>query len=122
VLGGESDFGWLGLMAFGHRFGDALDGTGSEIYVFTTFGTDTFFNKDFGVTAADAAASGLMETELSGGYRSVGLSWVDRRYLSEHLQLVLQAGVERYSSEIQDSPIARDSYEAEIGISLLWRF
>ncbi|MGA0334412.1 MAG: MipA/OmpV family protein, partial [Kiritimatiellia bacterium] len=122
VLGGESDFGWLGLLAAGHRCGEALDGTGSEIFVFATFGTDAFFNKDFGVTAADAAASGLEQTELSGGYRSVGLTWVDRRNLTEHLQLVMQAGVEGYSSEIRESPIARDSFEAEVGISLLWRF
>lgn len=122
VLGGESDFGWLGVLAAGHRFGQKRDGTGSEVYAFATFGTDSFINKDFGVTASDAASSGLTETDLSGGYRSVGITFVDRRNLTENLQLVLEAGYELYSSSIQDSPIARAEGEAEVGLSLLWRF
>lgn len=122
LLGGESDFGWLGVIAASHRFGEALDGTGSEIYLFSTFGDAAFFNKDFGVPASDAAMSSLPETDLSGGYRSTGVTFVDRRNLTNNLQLVIEAGIEWYSSEIQDSPIARDDFEAEAGISLLWRF
>jgi len=33
-----------------------------------------------------------------------------------------QAGVEFYSSDIGDSPIAREDYEFELGLSLLWHF
>jgi outer membrane scaffolding protein for murein synthesis (MipA/OmpV family) len=122
VMGGPSDFGWLGVLAAGHRFGDRLDGTGTEVFLFTTFGTSDFINKDFGVSAKDSAGSGLPETDLDGGYRSVGLTLVDRRYLTEHLHLVTQAGAELYSSDIQDSPIAREDYEYEVGVSLVWRF
>lgn len=122
VMGGPSDFGWLGVLAAGHRFGDRLDGTGTEVFVFTTFGTSDFINKDFGVSAADSASSGLPETDLDGGYRSAGVTLVDRRYLTEHLHLAFQAGAEFYSSDIGDSPIARNDYEYEVGLSLVWVF
>jgi len=122
VMGGESDFGWLGVLAAGHRFGDQLDGTGTEIFIFSTFGTDDFITKDFGVTTADADASGLPETELDGGYRSTGITLIDRRYLTRNIHLIAQAGAELYSSDIQDSPVAREDFETEIGLSVVYQF
>jgi outer membrane scaffolding protein for murein synthesis (MipA/OmpV family) len=122
AMGGESDFGWLGVLAAGHRFGKSLDGTGTELFLFSTFGTDDFFNKDFGITSADAAASGLPQTELDGGYRSSGLTLIHRRYLTRNIHLIAQAGAELYSKEIQDSPIAREDYELEVGLSLVYQF
>ena len=67
LMGGPSDFGVLGVLAAGRRFRDQVDGTGTELYAFMTFGTDEFINKDFGVTAADAVGSGLPVTTLGGG-------------------------------------------------------
>ncbi len=122
LMGGPSDFGWLGVLAAGHRFGRQMDGSGSEIFLFTTFGSDEFINKDFGVSAEDAANSGLEEIELDGGYRSIGLSFVHRRDLSESLHLRAEAGYELYSGDIQDSDIAREDFEAEIGAALIWLF
>jgi outer membrane protein len=122
VMGGPSDFGVLGVIAAGHRFGQQIDGTGTEIYGFLTFGTDKFINKDFGVTAADAASSGLRQTALSGGYRSTGIQLVHRRHVTERLHAIGQIGVERYSSEIGKSPIARKDYEFEVSLALVWRF
>lgn len=122
VLAGESDFGVLGVLAFGHRFGDRLDGMGTEAYAFSTFGDSAFVNKDFGVSAEDALGSGLEQTDLDGGYRSTGLQVVHRHRFTEHLQLIGQAGVEFYASRIADSPIARDDHEAEVALALVWQF
>jgi len=122
VMGGESGFGWLGVLAAGHRFGSAVDGTGSEIYAFTTFGTADFITKDFGVTAADTVGSGLMQTELASGYRSFGLQLVHRRNLTTKIQLIAQAGAELYSRDIQRSAVARKDYETEVGLALVYRF
>jgi outer membrane scaffolding protein for murein synthesis (MipA/OmpV family) len=122
VMGASSDFGWLGVLAAGHRFGDRNDGTGSEMFAFVTFGDADFINKDFGVTAEDSLSSGLPETVLDSGYRSTGVTLMHRANLGERLQLVGQAGVEFYSSDIADSPIVRDDYEYEVGVSLLYRF
>lgn len=122
VMAGESGFGWLGVLAAGHRFGDQLDGSGTEVYVFSTFGTEEFINKDFGVTAEDAELSGLAETELDGGYRSTGINLIHRRYITHHVHLIAAAEVELYSGEIGDSPIARDDYEAGLELSAVWQF
>jgi outer membrane scaffolding protein for murein synthesis (MipA/OmpV family) len=122
VMGGPSDFGVLGVLAAGRRFGDQVDGTGTELYGFMTFGTDKFINKDFGVTAADAVGSGLPVTTLSGGYRSTGVQLVHRRHLTRKLHAIAQAGVEFYSSDIGDSPIARKDTEFEVSLALVWRF
>jgi MipA family protein len=122
LMGGPSDFGVLGVVAAGRRFGHQLDGTGTELYGFMTFGTDKFINKDFGVTAADAVGSGLPVTALSGGYRSTGVQLVHRRHLTRKLHAIAQAGVEFYSSDIGDSPIARSDTEFELSLALVWRF
>ena len=110
------------LVAAGHRFGPQLDGTGTEVFVFSPFGNADFINRDFGITATESAASGLAETDLDGGYRSVGISVTDRRDLTEHIHLITQGGIEFYSDDIQDSPIAREDYEAEVGVSVLHHF
>lgn len=122
VMGGPSDFGLLGVLAAGRRFGQQLDGTGTEVYGFVTFGDDNFINKDFGVTAADAAGSGLRQTTLSGGYRSTGIQLVHRRHLTRKLHAIAQAGVEFYSSDIGNSPIARKDNEFEVSLALVWQF
>jgi outer membrane scaffolding protein for murein synthesis (MipA/OmpV family) len=122
IMAGDSDFGILGVLAAGHRFGSHFDGTGTEIYLFTTFGNSDFLNRDFGVTASESLASGLEETDLSGGYRSVGITLIDRRYLTKKIHLICKAGIEYYSSDIQDSPIARQDYEAEAGVSVVYHF
>ena len=122
VMGGPRDFGLLGVLAAGRRFGQQLDGTGTEVYGFVTFGDDNFINKDFGVTAADAAGSGLRQTTLSGGYRSTGIQLVHRRHLTRKLHAIAQAGVELYSRDIGNSPIARKDNEFEVSLALVWHF
>lgn len=122
LMGGESGFGWLGVLAVGHRFGDSRDGSGTEIFAYSTFGTSTFINKDFGVTSADAASSALPATDLGGGYRSVGVNLVHRVYLTRNLHLIAGAEAEYYSSAIGKSPIARNNYEAGVELSLVWHF
>jgi outer membrane scaffolding protein for murein synthesis (MipA/OmpV family) len=122
VMAGGSDIGILGVLAAGHRFGRNLDGTGTEVIFFLTFGDSDFINRDFGITAAESATSGLAETDLDGGYRSTGINLIDRRYLTDHIHIVTQAGIELYSSDIQDSPIAREDYEAELGVAIVYHF
>ncbi len=122
VMGGESGFGWLGVIAAGHRFGDQLDGSGTEVYIFSTFGTEDFINKDFGISAEDSRRSGLAATELDAGYRSSGINLIYRRYITEHIHVIAAAEAELYNSDIGDSPISRDDYEAGLELSVIWHF
>ncbi len=116
------DNGSLGLFGLGRRFGDQNDGTGHEIVIAVVFQDSDFANKDFGIDAEQSAASGLSETNLSGGFRSIGFNYNYRHYINENWQIFGEALYERYSSDIEDSPIARNNYEAEVGVGIIYVF
>lgn len=122
LMGGESDFGVLGVVAAGYRPTQRSDGLGFEFLLFSTFGDAAFINKDFGVSASDSAASGLSETSLDGGYRSTGITMLYRETLWNRLQYAVEIGIEYYNNDIADSPIAQERYETETGVNLLWVF
>jgi outer membrane protein len=114
--------GNLGLFGVGRRFGDRLDGSGSEINVVAVFHDSKFANKGFGVSAQQSVASGLNQTRLSGGLRSFGLDYVYRHNINRNWQIFGEALYERFSSDVRASPIARSSYEAEVGVGFIYRF
>ena len=114
--------GNLGLFGVGRRFGQRIDGSGSEIAVAVLFHDSDYANKDFGITAAQAAASGLAETNMSGGYRSVGLHYNYRHYINRNWLIFGEALYEHYGSDIRRSPIARNDYEAEVGVGFIYVF
>ncbi len=116
------DNGSLALFGLGRRFGDQTDGTGHEIAIAVVFHDSDYANKDFGINAEQSAASGLNETQLSGGFRSIGFNYNFRNYINENWQIFGEAVYERYSSDIEDSPIARNNYEAEVGIGFIYVF
>ena len=120
VVAAES--GNLGLLGAGYRFGQQMDGTGSEINLVGVFHDSGLANRDFGVTAAQGAASGLSPTTLGGGFRSVGVNYNYRHALNRNWQVFGEALYERYSSEVRRSPIARSGYEAEVSVGVLYVF
>ena len=122
LMAGGSDIGWLAVLAAGHTFAASDPGMGIDLYAFVTFASDDFINRDFGVTEEQSINSGLAQTSIDGGYRSVGISAAGRWRFGENWQLQAEAGYEKYNSDIADSPIALDDYEAEIGVSILYRF
>ena len=122
LMAGGSDFGWLGVLAAGHTVAASEVGMGIDLYAYVTFASDDFINRDFGITEAQSINSGLPEISLDGGYRSVGISAAGRWRFGNNWQLQAEAGYEKYNSDISESPIALNDYEAEIGISILYRF
>jgi MipA family protein len=120
VVTGEN--GNLGLFGVGRRFGDKLDGSGSEINLVAVFHDSEFANKDFGITAQQSAASGLNETSMSGGLRSLGIDYNYRHIINRNWQIFGDALYEYYSSDVRASPIARSNYEAEVGVGFIYVF
>jgi len=116
------DNGSLGLFGVGRRFGNQNDGTGHEIAIAVVFHDSDYANKDFGIDAGQSAASGLDETDLGGGFRSIGFNYNYRQYINENWQIFGEAVYERYSSDIEDSPIARNNYETEVGVGFIYVF
>mgnify|MGYP001204875241 CR=1 FL=1 len=119
VAGGGGN---LGLFGWGYRFGDRRDGSGSEINLVVVLHDGKRANRDFGVNAEQAAASGLSETRVSGGFRSLGVNYVYRHHLNRNWQVFGEALYEHYASAIRKSPIARSRYEAEVSVGLLYTF
>ncbi|ALZ77080.1 MipA/OmpV family protein [Rheinheimera sp. F8] len=119
VTGGD---GSLGLFGVGRRFGNHVDGTGSEVNVVVVVHDDEYANKGFGINSAQAMASGLNETNLSGGIRSVGINYNFRNQVHQNGQIYGEALFEYFSSEVRESPIARSDYEAEIGVGFIYLF
>lgn len=120
VVTGEN--GNLGLFGVGYRFGDQNNGAGSEIAFVVVYHDSDYANKDFGIDAEQSASSGLNETHLSGGFRSFGFNYNYRNYISQNWQIFGEVVYERYSSDIEVSPIARNNYEAEVGVGLIYVF
>jgi MipA family protein len=122
ISAGDSDFGTLGFLFAGHRFGDRQDGGGTEAFFFATFADSNNLNREFGVSLSEAAASGLAETDLDGGHRSSGLRLVDRRFASKHIQIVSGLEFQYFGSDVQDSPITREDYAMEVELAMLYHF
>ena len=114
--------GNLGLIGYGHRFGTQTDGTGSEIGIVAVFQDSEQANSDFGVNAAQSAASMLPTTTLDGGYRSIGINYSYRYNINEKWQLFGEALFEYYGDDVADSPVSRNDYEAEVGIGFIYVF
>jgi outer membrane scaffolding protein for murein synthesis (MipA/OmpV family) len=116
------DNGLLGIFGAGRRFGEKSDGTGSELSIVAVLNDSERANRDFGIDAGQSAASGLAATNLSGGFRSIGLNYTYRNYINENWQIFGEVLYEHFGSDIRRSPIARSNYEAEAGIGFLYVF
>ncbi len=122
ISAGDSDFGTLGFIFAGHRFGGRQDGGGTEAFFFSTFADSNNLNREFGVSVSEAAASGLAKTDLDREYRSSGLRLVDRRFANEHIQIVSGLEFQYFGSDVQASPIAREDFATEVELSMLYHF
>ena len=116
------DSGLLGLFGMGRRFGDRSDGSGSEIGIVAVYHDSDRANRDFGVNAAQSVASGLAETHLSGGFRSVGVNYTYRSFINANWHIFGEVLYEHFSSDVRRSPIAREDFEAEVGIGFIYMF
>ncbi|MEO2267054.1 MipA/OmpV family protein [Pseudoalteromonas sp. YIC-656] len=110
----------MALFGVGRRFGEQTEGTGSEVN-FVLHDSD-YANKGFGIYAMQSASSGLEETNLSGGLRSVGIDYNYRKNINSDWQIYGEALFEYFSSEVRDSPIARSDFEAEVGVGFIYKF
>jgi MipA family protein len=119
---GDSDFGALGFLFAGHRFGSRRDYGGTEAFLYSTFADGSNLNVDFGIGASEAAASGLAETDLGGGYRSTGLRLVDRRFIGKNVQIVSGFEFQYFSDDVRDSPIAREDFALEVELGVIFQF
>ena len=56
------------------------------------------------------------------GFARLGSITIIVTNFDENWQIFGEAVYERYSSDIEDSPIARNNYEAEVGVGFIYIF
>jgi outer membrane protein len=122
VLAGNSDLGALAVLGVGRELPVPGPRWQADLVLYTTFATRDFQRKYFGVTPAQAARSGYPTFEPKGGYRALGGQLYLQYAASERWLLRAEAGYERYTSDVRDSPIVRASGELEAGITVLYNF
>ncbi|NAW65507.1 MipA/OmpV family protein [Photobacterium halotolerans] len=120
VLTGE--IGTLGIFGAGTCLACQPNGTGWELGAVVTFHDGKLANRDFGINTQQSINSGLPETDVDSGYRSTGVNVNYRNYLNENWQVFGEALYEVYGSDVSDSPISRNNYEAEIGVGFIYVF
>jgi len=116
------DNGTLGLFGAGRRFGEQTNGTGSELSIVAVYHDSDRAQQRFWHHRSQSAASGLNATNLSGGFRSIGLNYTYRHYINDNWQIFGEALYEHFGSDVKRSPIARSNYEAEVGIGFIYVF
>jgi outer membrane scaffolding protein for murein synthesis (MipA/OmpV family) len=117
-----SDKGTLGLLGVGRRFGAQSDGSGSDISLVAVFNDGERANRDFGINAAQSAASGLTAIDMGGGFRSIGVNYTFRNVINDHWQLFGEVLYEHFGNDVTRSPITREDYEAEVGVGFVYTF
>lgn len=122
ISAGDSDFGAVGFLFAGHRFGARHDGGGTEAFLFATFANSNNLNREFGVSPSESAASGLAPTDLRSGFRSAGLRLVDRRLVTDYMQVVTGFEFQHFGTKVQSSPIAREDYALELELAVVFHF
>lgn len=90
------------------------------------FASGNYMDTYFGVSAAEAAASGgrLTQYDPGAGFKSVGLAARVSYDLNDDVRLHLQGGYERLIGDAADSPIAKVGSENQfnIGLGVTYRF
>jgi len=117
-----SDNGSLGLLGVGSRFSGQNDGSGHEIAIALVVQDSEYANKDFGIDAEQSTASGLAESNVSGGFRSIGINYNYRHYINDNWQVIGESFYEGYGNKVKDSPITRNNYEAEVAFGFIYVF
>jgi outer membrane scaffolding protein for murein synthesis (MipA/OmpV family) len=116
------EIGTLGIFGAGTCIACQPDGTGWEIGAVVTFHDGKLANRDFGIDAQQSLDSGLPETDVDSGYRSTGFNISYRNYVARNWQIFGEALYEAFGSEVSDSPITRNDYEAEVGVGFIYVF
>lgn len=90
--------------------------------------SDSYMDTYFGVTSAEAAASGgaLSAYDPSGGFKSVGLETQVSYDLTDRTRLHMKAGYDRLVGDAADSPIAdagsKNQFHVGLGVSYKFSF
>jgi len=83
-----------------------------------TYADHRYLQKEFGVSAAQALASGYPVYETHAGANAVGFGFSATRFVTEHWLLNLDAAVDRLLGSARDSPITQRTGQRTMALSI----
>ncbi|MFN8845696.1 MAG: MipA/OmpV family protein [Bdellovibrionales bacterium] len=117
---GDRDIGQLNIAVVGlgaPRMSEKVD---FELLVWSTWGSSAFLDRDFGVTAAQSAASGYAPYSAKSGHRALGAAIFTRADLNERWKVLSEINYESYNSRLRSSPLVKrgrsSEYEANVSV------
>jgi len=86
------------------------------------YGNGAFNDTYFGVTEAEAAASGLPETSVGSGFNEAALTFEARYAVSDATSLLGEVRYARLIGDAADSPVVQEDYQPSLRLGLVRRF
>jgi outer membrane scaffolding protein for murein synthesis (MipA/OmpV family) len=98
-----------------------LPGSSKKFVMFAgpsaTFATHRYLQSEFGVSAAQALASGHPEFDAHSGIESIGFGFSATRFLSRHWLVNLDAAITKLKGSADISPITESGTQRELAMS-----
>ncbi len=106
-----SDNGYLitPRLSYFNRLPDSRFSFGAELV--SNWASDDYMSEYFGVSAGDAARSGLNTYDADAGFKDVGIAANVNYRITEHWSTTLLGGVTRLIGDAADSPVVEDRGE-----------
>ena len=103
-----------------------LPGSSKKFVMFAgpsiTLATHHYLQSEFGVTPAQALASGHPVFDAHAGTEAVGVGFSATRFLGEHWLLNLDAAASKYKGSAHNSPITEASNQRELVLSVAYQW
>ena len=103
-----------------------LPGSSKRLFMFAgpsiTLADNLYMQKEFGVTAAQAAASAYPEFDAHGGANAVGLGFSATRLITDQWLINLDAAVNRLLGSANASPITQVSVQHVVAVSFAYKW
>lgn len=101
-----------------------LPGSSKKLIMFAgpsiTFADHRYVQKEFGVTPAQALASGYPVFDVHGGTNAVGLGFSATRFLTDHWLVNLDAAINHLRGSADESPITQKARQRALSLSVAY--
>jgi outer membrane scaffolding protein for murein synthesis (MipA/OmpV family) len=103
-----------------------LPGSSKKLIMFAgpsiTYANRRYVQKEFGVTAAQALASGYPVYDAHAGSNTVGFGFSATRFVTDHWLVNMDATVNRLLGSARDSPITQRTVQPAVALSVAYQW
>ena len=103
-----------------------LPGSSKKLIMFAgpsiTYADHRYMQKEFGVTLAQALASGYPVYDPHAGSNAVGVGFSATRFLTDHWLINMDAAVDRLLGSARESPITQRTVQRVLALSFAYQW